>query len=136
MPIQLRYDKNSDILYASLTGIVTMADFKNSILELSENTEFPPNVDSLVDVSQMEFNDVDTSFLKEVIAMEKQNPGRQGARVAYVADSNLNYGMLRMYEGLADNIAKTSKVFRTVSEGEAWIMESKSNKNPPQSNNT
>ena len=113
-----------------------MADFKNYILELSENTEFPPNVDSLVNVSQMEFNDVDTSFLKEVIAMEKQNPGRQGARVAYVADSNLNYGMLRMYEGLADNIAKTSKVFRTVSEGDAWIMESKSNKNPPQSNNT
>ncbi|MEQ8407939.1 MAG: hypothetical protein RKH07_06660 [Gammaproteobacteria bacterium] len=113
-----------------------MADFKNSILELSENTEFASNVDSLVDVSQMEFNDVDTSFLKEVIAMEKQNPGRQGARVAYIADSNLNYGMLRMYESLADNIAKTSKVFRTVSEGEAWIMESKSNKNPPQSNNT
>ena len=105
-----------------------MADLKNSILALSESTEFPPNVDSLVDVSQMDFNDIDAGFLKEVVAMEKQNPHRQGARVAYIADNNLNYGMSRMYESLADNIAKTSRVFRTVSEGEAWILESKASK--------
>lgn len=125
MPIHTKYDKEKDILFTSLTGVVTITEIENVIQEVLQKGEFSPDVDTLVDISNLNFDEIDANFLNRVISLEKQNVHRAGARVAFVAGSDLDYGMSRMYISLSDELPKTSRVFNSHAEGETWLLESK-----------
>lgn len=125
MPIHTKYDKEKDVLHTSLIGVVTLTEIENVIQEVLQKGEFSPDVDTLIDVSNLNFDEIDANFLNQVISLEKKNAHRAGARVAFIAESELDYGMSRMYISLSNELPKTSKVFNSHAEAEAWLLESK-----------
>jgi hypothetical protein len=66
------------------------------------------------------------NFLNNVISLRKKYPERGNARAAFVADSDLSYGVSRMYEVLSSfELPQNILAFREFSDAEKWILEEK-----------
>ena len=122
MSVKIDYNKEKKALYVTLSGQVSLDEFYKTIVEVAESKSFNPDIRTLVDIRELDFSDINSDFLKRLIALEKKNTKRVHTRVAYIADTEVNFGMTRMYQQLSDDIPKTSKVFRDYSEGEKWLL--------------
>lgn len=122
MPINIRFDKEKNALYVSMEGKATIDDFQAAIKHVAENSEFPPNIRTLCDMRKFDFKSMDMDSLKNIVSMEKMNPKRKGAKIAYIAEKDYEYGMIRMYQTIADELPKTIMVFRDYLEGERWLL--------------
>lgn len=69
-----------------------------------------------------DFTDISPDLERSAIYIREQCPERASARISFVAESDLGFGMLRMYETLSDNLPQEIKVFRNFSEAEEWLL--------------
>jgi len=122
MPVKIEYSNEKKALYVTLTGQVSMEEFSKTIIDISESTNFSPDIRTLVDIRELDFSEINSDFLNELISLEKKNSKRIRAKVAYIADTDINFAMSRMYQMLSDDLPKTSMVFRDYAEGESWLL--------------
>ncbi len=89
---------------------------------VARSSEFPPDVDTLWDLRELDFTEIDSNFERELIQVRDEFPERRRARLALVVEGDLGFGMSRMYEILSESLPQQSKVFRSYSEGEEWLL--------------
>ncbi len=53
--------------------------------------------------------------------LAERNPFSEGSRRAIVVDSELSYGMVRMYQLLTDQHAHDLTVFKDLKKARAWL---------------
>jgi len=122
MTIEYKYDKDKDALYASIEGAFNLDEFKVTIVKIVNSNEYPPDIRTLWDMRRTDFTGISYDLEKSAIYIREQYPKRAGARLSFVAESDLAYGMLRMYETLSDDLPQEIKVFRKFSEAEEWLL--------------
>lgn len=125
MPISFKYDKEKDLLYTTIDGKVTLDDFKNALNQALENTEFPVDTNTLVDFRGCDFNNITADTFRQLILMQKQKAIQSKVKIAYIADKDFKFGMVRMYEILSSDLPLNKRVFKEFSEGERWLLEDK-----------
>jgi hypothetical protein len=78
----------------------------------------------LCDMSGVHDGDVSTDAVRRIVAQDemaaKHNPGMV---MALVANDELVYGLMRMWEGFMSGSAMETMVFKSVEEAEQWLRE-------------
>ena len=83
-----------------------------------------PTLHLMWDLSSADLSEVDTDGLRRVLATARSlAAGRPGGRTAIIAPEDLQYGLSRLYETLADlaGHAIGHKVVRTAAEAHEWL---------------
>jgi len=124
MSISLAYNPQNKILYVTVVGPFSFDEYVSSIQKILHTTEYPPNVSALWDLRKADLETADQDFLNKIIQTRKQHPERVNANTAIIAATDLEYGVSRMFETLAeiDTFSQKLKVFRDYAEGEKWLL--------------
>ena len=127
MPIELEYDKIKSILRVTVIGEIIPHDIASAIEKITSSSEWAPNVDSLWDMRKTDFKSADEELWQRIIEILQRYPDRANYNIALIANSDLSYGMIRMYEILSEGrLPRKSMVFMDYSEGEKWILQNRS----------
>ena len=125
MGAEFHLDPEKGFLVVTVAGSFSLAEFSTSLDEITKSGRFPPDVDALWDLREMDFQSVDVRFWRGIIDTLKQYPERSGARATHVVQSDFAFGMSRMYEillGLDPILAsRQMTVFTSYAEAEAWL---------------
>ncbi len=122
MPAEFRFDASRNILRGTMTSPLTLDDIERVVRAMVESREFPPDTPAVWDLSGVDFRTMDKAFVERVINTRKQFVQRDNVRIALIAPDDLGYGMCRMYEFLSADLAHKIMVFRTLEEGEKWLI--------------
>ncbi len=127
MPTDLRLDREKGILVVTVRGPLTLEEFRATLEEITHSDQYPPDIATLWDFREMEFQATDSDFFRSIISIRKHYPERGAARAAHIVAGDLAFGMLRMHEILSDadrvGLPQLMKVFKSFSEGEQWLLD-------------
>jgi len=100
---------------------VTIEEVVDHFRTLEHDPDCPDHVDVLLDLSE-ETSIPKTENLRRVTSEISRIQARvQFGACAIVACTDALFGMLRMFEVFAEEYFRESRVFRSVSEAEAWL---------------
>ena len=128
MPIKLEYLRDLNILIATVEGSTTIEMFKQTINELISSIEYPPNVSTIWDLRKLDLDSIDSNFVKGLIAIRKGIDNKRGnVKIAYVVNSDLSFGMTRMYQILSEieELAQSIQIFRNLDDAKKWLLKGK-----------
>ena len=126
MAISFKYDNEKKVLFITLEGEVLLKDLDQLYIDIVTSKEFPPDIRSVWDFRKADFSLIDLNFLESVFSIRKKYPERGNARAAFVADSDLSYGVSRMYEVLSSfELPQQIQAFREFSRAEEWVLAEK-----------
>jgi len=123
MPITTSVDNEKQLTIHTVTG---EASFGEGMTTLKQSLEIQPTRNVLWDFSKASLARV---FFKETDAMmnyiQDHSEKRSGGKTALVASGDLEYGLSRMAETLAEikNISIQVKTFRSFNEAIQWFGE-------------
>jgi hypothetical protein len=118
MPISYRIDKARRLVLCVGTGVLTDADAVSNHRLVAADSDFDPTYDELLDFREVETMVV-TASLPQTIAAD--HIWAEGVKRAFVAPSDLTFGMTRMYEMLADDKPGNVRVFRDMEDALSWL---------------
>jgi hypothetical protein len=122
MPIEFRYDPEKKALFGAMTSPLSLDEYRSTVAAIVQSEEFPPEIRTLWDLRELEFTAIDRGFEEKLISISEQFPQRSPAKVAFVVKNELGYGMIRMFEMLAEKLAYRTMVFKSYSAGEEWLL--------------
>jgi len=122
MPVISHYDIDSNVLIHQAVGHITMEMLIAQANTLQKSNEYPSNVNTIWDMRKTDYTNIDKAFLEELVALRKQMFSyREGAKLAYVASSDFEFGITRMYEMMSVDIKQKMHIFRTIDAAKAWL---------------
>ncbi len=123
MPVELYYDSSRHILRGTVSNPLDRDDIDRLMKEIVDAEDFPPDTPAIYDLRGLDFRTFDKGFAERLIEIRRHYPRRGNARIALIAPDDLGFGMTRMYQLLSDDLDQAIMVFRSVEEGEQWLME-------------
>jgi hypothetical protein len=121
--MEFHYDRKKKALFGTLKSPLTVEEYRSSIEAIVRSKDYPPNIRTLWDLRELEFTEIDRRFEESLINISKQFPERRSAKIAFIVKTELGFGMIRMFETLADKLGYETMVFRSYSEGENWLLQ-------------
>ena len=122
MTVNITHDKDNDILVVTVVGELSLASLAEAAQQIVSTDKHAPNISALWDLRQADTSNIDQHFLKSLVALrENQYKEREGAKLALVANSDLKYGLSRMYEMLSSDLPQSMHVFRTINDAKDWL---------------
>jgi hypothetical protein len=121
--VTLEFDPVSKITAAIGKGRVTANDLLAALRAFYDNA---PTLLALCDLSDADLSSLSTEELARIVQFtERRAEVRRRGKTAITAPGNLEYGMARMYEILADAHAHpvTIRAFRTREQALKWLRE-------------
>ena len=126
MAIDISYKPDKGFLYIAVKGQNSLEDYKTAMEEITHSEEYPADINTIWDVREQEFTDLDTDTIKSFIKIRKEYPARGAARVAFIVKGDFAFGMMRMYDTLSSfegsDLPQNLMVFRDYAEGEKWLL--------------
>ena len=123
MPIEHKVDKETGIMHVRRWGAITTHDEKAALKKRNNDPAVVPNIPVIVDCREVEPPD-SIEVVQHIadsttaIAVEL-NCGP----LAIVVNSDVEYGMARMYMGLTALKHPNTMVFRSYDEALKWLLE-------------
>lgn len=122
MPIELRYYPEDEYLVATLKSPVTTAEFRESMETILNSEQYPPDVRTIWNGQKLDFHQITRGFQERIVEIRCEYPERGKAQLAFVVADDLGFGMARMYEILSEGLPQESRVFRSLEEGQKWLV--------------
>ncbi|HMF91964.1 MAG TPA: hypothetical protein VKL40_15075 [Candidatus Angelobacter sp.] len=123
MPVSYEIDKEKRLVVCNVTGFCTADDVLGFHKRIVNDREFDPGFSQLVDCTGITGSDIAPGQMKFVAA---QSPFSLDSRRALIADSDLGFALLRVYEivrGLRGD--RQVRVFRSRAAALEWLLEKK-----------
>lgn len=119
MPIAFEIDSAAHRVVATATGDIRIEDMVALMNQLAESRvlSYPLRLDARGAVVALTAEE--TRRLVPLIGRLRDEHGQ--ARTAFIADSDVSFGMARMYATLSADTDAGFMVYRTVEEGDAWL---------------
>ena len=117
MPVDHTIDAEQGIVFTSLSGNVTFAEFSLHLNALAAETSFRPDMRELLishDAATDEFD------ISQIMSFKQSHVWGENARRALVADSELAYGLFRMFQITADGAHGEIRLFRDIAAARLW----------------
>lgn len=131
MPINLKYNEKLKYLIISINGNVTVEEAASSMEEICNSDIMPSNVNSLMDVRGLLFDNIDIDFIKRLVLVRKKyNEARGEAKIALLSDSIIASPIVKLYTILSIDLIQKTKVFKSIEEAELWLCEDLLNSSP------
>lgn len=126
MPFSLSYDRESRILHVAVSGAVVSAEFDAALRVITTSAEFPPDVDTMWDLSDADFRDTQSADLRRMLDVRMAHAERGRSLVAIVVTTDVGFGMSRMFQSLSERtMSEHLAVTRSVVEAERWILDAR-----------
>ena len=119
MSAQIKITPKDNMVIVQITGHATLQDFYDAIDQISDGTKY---------LYKRRFFDLRKClfFLStdelEALADKSKRLGQEYSKVAILVDSDLSFGLSRVYEVFRADKNVESVVFRDKAEAMAWIM--------------
>ena len=125
MPIDYRIDGDRKLLIATAYGALTDADLLDYAKRLLADEERHRANHELVDLRAVTGDSgITTGGIVQLAEFWRAAYDRiAGGKLALLAESDLGYGMARMYQAMRDDGPDTIAVFRGESEAFAWLAD-------------
>jgi len=118
MPYDYHIDAARRVVFTRFHGVVTDDDLAEHVNRLRNDPTFDPSFSQLTDGNGATKVDVTSDAIRRLV---ESNPFSKNAKRAGVASRDVAFGLLRMYELLADSRCGEFRVFRDVNEARAWL---------------
>jgi len=125
MPLDHHYDREKKLHIVTAVGEATFEQLDQFLKKITSSDEYSADLPAIWDLRRFDFKVMDSKLLRSVIRMRERYPQRDGVRIALVVDSDVGFGVGRMYELITAvrRNPQTTKVFRDFADAERWIME-------------
>ena len=127
MPIKCTYNKQENYLECIVDGELTIDIFKRTLNSLMTSDEHPPDVDTLWDLRNFDFANVDADTQRQWVELRSKQPKRGNARMAMLVNDDVNFGKSRMYEMWSGGLPQRMRAFRDYDEAKTWFLSDKDN---------
>ncbi|MFL5544798.1 MAG: hypothetical protein ACJ792_08825 [Gemmatimonadaceae bacterium] len=118
MPISYDIDGKQRLVISRLSGVVTNDEVYNHNKRLRTDPQFDPNYRQLIDLTGITEVRIDTST---VTASAQDQYFTPGARRAFIASTDVTFGLARMFALRAEASGHTIEVFRERRQAEDWL---------------
>ncbi len=121
MPVTYQVDLESSLIHTRCTGDVTFAEVLAHFRELEADPGVPAGVDVQLDLSEMR-SLPETGQLRAVAGrLERLKPRVKWGAFAIVAGRDALFGMIRVFQVIAEEHFADSAVFRDRDEAQLWL---------------
>jgi len=122
MPVQIEYiDGGAGVLWTG-TGVVTGRELHDANAEIYSDDHVFDQRYQLVNLVNVERFDVTPEDIREIAAQDRAGAAKNPHIIVAVAgESDLVFGLSRMWEAHVDKSPLKTCVFRTVAEAREWI---------------
>lgn len=122
MPIKLIYNQSQKFLTVRVEDHLSIDDVEATTLKIFESEEFPHDVNTLWDIQQLSFDDIDIAFIKRLVAVRKKYTGLRGnPKIAILSNYALAAPIIKLYVILSKGLEEKTRVFKTLEEAELWL---------------
>ncbi|MDH5396038.1 MAG: hypothetical protein OEW97_07160 [Gammaproteobacteria bacterium] len=121
MAINFKYDSEKEFLVIKISGLLDWDKLRQAAENIATSTEFPKDVDTLYDLTEMDFSNITAEFEQKLIHFRKQLD-RGNAKIACLVANDVGFGMGRMYEVLSEDLPQQVRVFRELNEAQMWLL--------------
>ena len=121
--MNLRFDEKKNIGYIALSGLLNKTDILSAFDQVVADERYKKGMARLWDLRHADLSQLDSLTLTEMAQYSlKFPPGINDVKVAFVATGDLEYSRACLVMS-ASSGKPPMNVFRTVDEGERWLME-------------
>ena len=126
MPITYQIDADKRTIRTKGVGQVTLQEVIDHFRRLEQDPQCPERLDVFLDLSEV--NSLpETRQLATVISELKRIRVRlRFDTCAILAGRDALFGMMRMFEALAEEMFRVTRTFRIATEAEAWLVSQQS----------
>lgn len=118
MPVSYLIDRNQRLVLSRLSGAVTETEVHEHNRRLRTDPDFNPSYRQLVDLTGLTEILVGTPTINAVSQDQFFTPG---TRRAFIATSDVAFGLARMFALRAEGTGQTIEVFRERRVAEEWL---------------
>lgn len=120
MPIGFTIDAGRGRVLVEASGALTFADLAAVQATLQAHPDYRPEFDILSDLRGASTNELSADELRSLIARSALAPAK-GARRAIVVSPGFDFGMARMFQGLAEANHQHAAIFTDLDEARRWL---------------
>lgn len=123
MPVDIDIDVARNLIRCVVHGSLSPAELTSVFLTMIERADFKPGMNVLYDFTDGVTAELSSENMREhvkTVAAHQQQRG-ENYRVAILAPRDLDFGMFRVYQALADELPLHIRVVRTREEADAWL---------------
>ncbi len=122
MTIELNYNNRQEILTFRAKGCLSVDDIELSMYKIFDSNDIPHNVNAIWDLREMSFENIDITFLQQLVAMKKKHNSKRGsAKIAILSNYTLAAPLVKLYIILSKNLSQLTSAFKTQEEAEFWL---------------
>ncbi len=122
--VSVDVDSHPGIVLVHLTGSASSEAVRGWLTELAPIPAYREAVDVIFDVSAVDVSDISRDELRRIIHVLRDRADVGPRRVAYVVESQLRFGILRMFSTLAGmQVRRTRGVFRSLDDALSWLRD-------------
>lgn len=118
MPIGFTIDAGRGRVLIEASGPLTFASLAAVQANVQAHPDYRPHFDLLSDFRHASTNDLSADQVRSLIGSSSR---AQGARRAIVVSPGVDYGMGRMFQGLAEANHQQAEIFTDLDEALAWL---------------
>jgi hypothetical protein len=120
MPVFYKIDKGQRLVMTTASGVVTRAEAEAHQEQLLNDPDFDPSFSQLIDVTQV--TKLEASR-EDIRALSQRNVFSPNSRRAWVASSDLLYGIGRMFGVYRETLGERGiRICRTIEEALDWVL--------------
>ena len=121
MSVEIRWDAEDQLIRGRVEGVLTLAEFADSLRAFVASAAHPSDAASLWDLRALDFERMDRPFTEALIGMRRDAPERGSARIALLVGDDLGFVMMRMYALMSDDLPQQVDVFRDETDAMRWL---------------
>jgi hypothetical protein len=126
VPITYQIDPHSKTIRTRCVGHLTLQEVVEHFKDLERDPECPQHADVFLDLSEVSSLPETRQLSVVVTEMKKIRPKVRFEACAIVASRHALFGMMRMFEALAEELFRVTGTFRIATEAEAWLASQRS----------
>lgn len=122
MPYTIEMDLNQRRVWFKALGVYSQADAFQSIQDMLNHPHFEAGFDVLVDMSEVQDVSLWGADVRDKVEFDRTLIDSIGAaKWAFVAPTDLVFGLARMYQALMDDSPIQVNTFRDLHAAQAWL---------------
>jgi len=124
MKHDIKFEHDGSLVTITASGEPTYAGFETYINELIDSPAWYPGTTVLCDFRELMIKNLSGNEIRSIVNVHKPYMNRIGnSKVAVVVSRRVDFGLVRMWEILAEDIFPQHRGFYTIEEALKWINE-------------
>jgi hypothetical protein len=123
VPITYQFSADKKTIRTTCTGYLTLPEIIDHFQALERDPECPEQLDVFLDCGEVTSLPETRQISAVVTQMKRVQPRVRFDACAIVASRHALFGMMRMFEALAEEVFRITRTFQSSTEAESWLAQ-------------